>query len=93
MFGVTEAEHNERLYAVLEIGRLKGLKLNRSKCLFKQDEVPFVGNIISSGGVKSDLDKVAAICNLPASQNETELRSFWAWKAHRWVVNADEADK
>ena len=55
------------LQAVLEICKLKGLKLNRSKCLFKQDEVPFMGNIVGRGGVKSDLDKVAAICNLPPS--------------------------
>ena len=74
VFGITEAEHNERLQAVLEICKHKGLTLNRSKCLFKQDEVPFMGNIVSRGGVKSDSDKVTAICNLPAAQNETELR-------------------
>ena len=74
VFGATEAEYYERLQAVLEICKHKGLKLNRSKCLFKQDEVPFMGNVVGPGGVKSDPDKVAAICNLPAPQNETELR-------------------
>ena len=33
-----------------------------------------MGNIIGCVGVKSDPDKVAAICNLPAPQNEMELR-------------------
>ena len=73
VFGITEAEHDEHLQAVLEICKHKGLILNRSKCLFKQDEVPFMGNIVGRGGVKSEPDKIAAICNLPARQNETEL--------------------
>ena len=80
VFGATEAEHDERLQAVLEICKLKGLKLNMSKCLFKQDEVPFMGNIVGRSGVKSDPDKVAAICNLPGPQNETELSRVLAWQ-------------
>ena len=74
VIGATEAEHSERLQAVLEICKHKGLKLNRSKCLFKQDEVPFMGNIVGHGGVKSKPDKVATICKHPAPQTETELR-------------------
>ena len=74
MFGATEAEHGERLQAFLEICKHKGQQLNRFKCLFKQVKVPFMGNIVGRGGVKSDPDKVAAICNLPAPQNETVLR-------------------
>ena len=73
VFGATEAEHDGRFHAVLEICRHNGLKLNRSKCLFKQDEVPFMGHIVGRGGVMSDPDKVVAICNLPAPQNKTEL--------------------
>ena len=37
VFGAAEAEHDERLQAVLEICKSKGLKLNRSKCLFKRE--------------------------------------------------------
>ena len=74
VFCAIEAEHDECLQAVLEICKVKGLKLNRFKCLFKQDELPFMGNIVGRGGVKSDPDKVATICNLPANQNETEPR-------------------
>ena len=33
-----------------------------------------MGNIVGRGGVKSDLHKVAAICNLPVTQNEMELK-------------------
>ena len=74
VFGATREEHDERLQAVLSVIKSKGMKLNKAKCLFGQDELPFMGHIVGRDGVKPDPEKVAAICKLPAPQNQTELR-------------------
>jgi hypothetical protein len=47
-----------------------------SKCLFAQNQVSYLGHIISQQGVVIDPDKVSAIASWPSPQNVKELRSF-----------------
>ena len=76
IYGRTEEEHDARLRAVLARIRKSGLKLNRAKCHFKQQQVKFFGHIISESGIRPDPDKIKAITNMPAPSNVTELRTL-----------------
>nr|ADB85290.1 putative retrotransposon protein [Phyllostachys edulis] len=48
----------------------------RSKCVFGQPQVEYLGHIIKDNGVATDPVKVEAIRNWPEPQNITQLRSF-----------------
>ncbi|PIK50415.1 hypothetical protein BSL78_12654 [Apostichopus japonicus] len=52
VWGSNEQEHDMRLEQVLQRCRDKKLKLNLDKCKFKVDEVPYIGHILTSDGVK-----------------------------------------
>jgi hypothetical protein len=47
-----------------------------SKCEFWLDEVPFLGHIISKGGISVDLVKVREIVGWKIPKTVTEVRSF-----------------
>ena len=76
VFGQTQAEHDQRLKAVLERIKRAGATLNADKCEFSVDKVKFLGHVIDTGGIHPDPDKVSAIQQLKAPTNVTELRRF-----------------
>ena len=43
----------------------KGLKLNKEKCKIRQKEVPYVGHLLTTEGLKIDPQKVKAIDEMP----------------------------
>ena len=47
VFGGTPEEHDKNLRAVLQRIDAAGLKLNLSKCHFRQTELSFIGNVVS----------------------------------------------
>lgn len=61
VYAKTFEEHVERLEAVFRRLEKYGLKLKRSKCRFFQEQVKFLGHIISSSGIQTDPDKIEAI--------------------------------
>lgn len=52
------------------------LYAKKSKCMFFQSELQFLGHIISSQGVKPDPEKVKAIQKWPTPVNIKGLRGF-----------------
>ena len=68
--------HDERLQAVLGRIEASGLKLNKAKCEVRKGSVTLLGQKISRQGVEPDPDKLAAVRELQAPQNEQELRSL-----------------
>ena len=59
--GKSEEEHNQRLLAVLHRLEKAGITLNKKKCVFAQEQVKFLGQIVDHTGVRPDPDKVSAI--------------------------------
>lgn len=53
-----------------------GIKLNLKKCHFGQEEVKFLGHIISENGSKPDPKNVDAITHMKAPKNIKEVRRF-----------------
>ena len=74
IFGSNQAEHDDRLCAVLDRLAKAGVTLNIEKCVFGQSQIKFLGHLIDKEGIRSDPDKVAAITKLETPNNITQLR-------------------
>ena len=69
-------EHIKDLHTFLSRCLDYNVTLNKDKCAFFRREIEFLGNVISSGGIKPSEGKVEAIFKAKKPSNVTELRSF-----------------
>ena len=69
-------EHLKKFELVMERLGDKGLYVQLSKCSFLQEQVKFLGHIISFDGIQPDKDKVEAIWQSRPPRDKKELRSF-----------------
>lgn len=76
VWGSTKAEHDVRLKQVFKATRKANLKLNREKCQLGVKELTFVGDILSSEGIRPDPRKVSAIENMPRPQCKKDVQRF-----------------
>jgi hypothetical protein len=76
VFSKNAAEHTKHLRMVLDILRDAKLTVAIHKCKFYQEEVLFLGHIISGTGVKADPAKVQAVTDSPRPTDVPHLRSF-----------------
>ena len=76
IFSKSKAEHEKHLEQVLEILRRNVLKAKFSKCIFWQEEVKFLGHVVSKQGIAVDPSKITAIQNWKQPSTPTEVRSF-----------------
>ena len=60
-----EKSHDERVIAVLERCRQKGVRLNKDKMQFKQQKCAYMGYVITSDGLQADPNKIKTILNMP----------------------------
>ena len=74
--GSTQAEHDQRLEAVLKKLLESGLTLNKDKCVFSQPRVKFLGQILTPSSISSDPDKVTAIVEMKQPTSVSEVRRF-----------------
>ena len=71
---VSMQEHDARIEKVLERTERAGLKLNKDKCHFRQQQLHFPGHVVNERGVQPDPEKVKAKAGLPAPTNIKELK-------------------
>ena len=76
VFGKDEAEHNNRLVAVLQRIEEAGVTLNPEKCEFNKRKLTFLGHVIESEGIRADPKKTAAIQGMQPPTSVPELRRF-----------------
>ena len=69
-------EHLQHLRTVFELLRSNSLKVKKSKCIFAQQQVDYLGHVINSKGVQADPQKISAIMTWPMPQTVKELRGF-----------------
>ena len=74
--GATVMEHRNNIIKVLEALKRRGMKINLEKCKFFQQEVEFLGHIVTPEGIKPCADKVAAIKEFPRPKTAKEVASF-----------------
>ena len=76
IWGKDDAEHDVRLKQVLDRAREVNLKFNAKKCQIKQEEVPYVGHVLSKEGLKPDPEKTRAVQAMKHPENTKELKTF-----------------
>jgi hypothetical protein len=70
------AQHMEHVKVVLEILVKQQLYIKRSKCIFGQQEVQYLGHVISPKGVGVDPEKVEAIKTWPKPKTLKAMHGF-----------------
>jgi hypothetical protein len=63
IYSKDEEEHEKHLHLVLQKLRDHQLYAKQSKCEFWLKEVPFLGHIISEGGISIDPSKIEDVLN------------------------------
>jgi hypothetical protein len=76
IYSKSDGDHEEHLRLVLQKLRDNQLYTKFSKCEFWIDKVPFLGHIISNGGISVDPAKVKEIMAWSIPTKITEIRSF-----------------
>lgn len=76
IWGRSHGEHDKRLTAVLERLRRHQITLNMEKCKMRQQEVEFLGFIVSQQGVAVNPDRVQALKDLPPPTGLKELQAM-----------------
>ena len=60
-----QSDHDQNVHAFLNRCRERNLKLNEKKAWLRQQEVPFIGYVLTPEGLKPDPCKVEAIVQMP----------------------------
>jgi transposase InsO family protein len=69
-------EHLVQLDAVFQCLKKAGLTVKLKKCHFGRTEVEYLGHVVGREGIKVDPKKVAAIADLRAPRNVSEVRTL-----------------
>ena len=80
-------DHDRNLVALLERAREVNLKLNAKKLKLRLSEVPFIGHLLTSTGVKPDPEKVRAVQEMPVPDGRTSAEKVKAVQRFLGFVN------
>lgn len=72
----TWEDHLAHLRVVFSSLKKAGMTLKLKKCFFMQEEVEYLGFILSKDGIRKNPEKVKAIMQFPAITNKKRLQSF-----------------
>jgi len=72
----TEKEHDRLVKEVLERLKKNGLAVSPEKCVWKAQEVEFLGYFIGRNGIKMAKEKVQAVLEWKMPESRTEVQSF-----------------
>ena len=76
IYSTSLEDHAQHLEQVLDTLRKHQLYLKESKCTFAKDSLEYLGHIISSKGVATDLSKIHDMLQWHVPTSMTELRAF-----------------
>ena len=76
VYSKTYSEHVMHVRRVLETLREKRLQVNLEKSLYCQEELVYLGHIISEKGMRMDPKKIRVIVEWPRPRTVMEIRSF-----------------
>jgi hypothetical protein len=84
IYSKNDSDHEEHLRLVLQKLRDNQLYAKFSKCEFWLDEVPFLGHVISNGGISANPVKVREIVGWKIPSSVTEVHSFLGLAGFYW---------
>ncbi len=70
------AQHDRALANVLRKLHDHDFRLNPAKCLFRREEIPFLGHVINAGKITADPKNIAPIVNTPTPRTLKQVQSF-----------------
>lgn len=76
VFGVSQTEHDHRLFAVMNKLQKGGVALNQKR------SVKFLGQILDESGVHAHPEKICAITHMSELTNTSEMRRFMGMINH-----------
>lgn len=76
------SQHLVRLEEVFSRLERQGLKIKLSKCNFFQEQVKYLGHVVSAQGVATDPDKVRVVGEWRRPTHLAELRSFLGFASY-----------
>ena len=76
VFSNSFEEHLTRLDTILQRMTEYDLKLKPSKCYFAQEDVSFLGHLVSAKGIQPDPDRIKPLLNYPIPRDKTGVRAF-----------------
>ena len=87
--GSTIEQHDERLEKAVKKLVQIGLRLNGEKCYFRQPELPYLGEMVTTQGVKPNPLKVQAIEDMPTPKDQSELQQVLGMVTYmaRFILN------
>ena len=68
--------HDNNLVQLLERARSRSLKLNKDKMVFKENQVSYIGHVLTPEGLKPDPRKVDDVLKMERPRNIEALQSF-----------------
>ena len=86
-------QHVTRLKQVLDCCQECNLKLNKEKCRFCVPEGRYVSDVLSSDGIKPDLQKVEAVNAMPTPANRKDLQRFLGVPTYLSKFNLNKSHK
>ena len=76
IFSNNKLEHLQHLETVFKRLQDAGLKLKESKCDFFRSQIHYLGHMLSAEGIQPLPEKLDSIMNMPAPENQTEVKQF-----------------
>jgi len=76
IYSFDQEQHMQHLKEIFEVLRQQKLHLNKKKCCFEQEQIEYLGHIISAKGVATDPKKIKDVNDWPTSKDLTRLRGF-----------------
>ena len=88
-------DHDKNLIALLERCREKNIKLNPKKLQLRKQEVPYIGHLLTSDGLKPDPNKVKAIVEMPTPADKQSLQRLLGMITYlsKFLPNLSEVTK
>ena len=95
IYSKTEEEHEQHLRLVLQRLQEHQLYAKLSKCEFWIDEVPFLGHIISKGGILEDPSKVQEVLDWEVPETQKKFYGFLGLAGYypRFIENFSKISK
>lgn len=76
IFSESEQDHSQHIELIFKALENANMKVQLDKCHFYQEEVEFLGFIISPQGIKTNPKKIEAVANFPTPKTIKDLRAF-----------------